>query len=572
MNRPACEPAARNRAAVAAQHPHLLELLDRPPDARYRRVPDAEGLPVILASTDAGERPVGFASMEEVRRWLWEEPLERTGCGTLFAFGLGDGAHLPLLLERLPPHAQLFLLEPSPGLAALLLQSLDLCAVLLRPHTHVLVGPVEEVVPAVEASLVPARLCDHPTTQLVYPHLAWLAPGYVEHITSELLRVVDLLALESGVDLLESDYSVEHTLENALEFAAAPGIDALAGVLEGQSVVVLSEGPALAGALPLLSRHRHRVIVLATPGALRSCLAGGVAPDMVVCLDPMPESDHHFHQLDVPDEVFFVMEPRVLPLTWQRASRRAFTGVLRERLGRLRGTDAAGGWLERALGRRGELCGRGSATLALAALAVHLGAGAVHVLEPDIDLPAGRSLSRAAGAHPAWTRMEDAWKRTAHRQLAALAATWPMPVRAVGRGVDWPGLASMSLAEALTGSWADAPDFHARLRRCTETFRPTDPRGLLAEIERELYDSGDYPIPALAGVVSLLAQRARREAERLRLAAQLVSGGGRRRAALAAAALREEEGLLSAHRRLRGMLARLQRRLHRRVRAGGTRS
>ncbi|MBE7560480.1 DUF115 domain-containing protein [bacterium] len=569
MMRAVSDALARNRAALATHQSELLGLLEAAPTGRFHREGDT-----ILATTAEGERRVGLASPDETRRWLWEHPLERTGCGAVFAFGLADGAHLPLLAARLSPHAQLFILEPSPALAWLVLSTVDLADFLSRPNTHLLVGDVGALASGVESLWSPVRREGHPVETLAHPDLEWLEPGWAEELERELEHRARLLHLALRGELSENEHIVEHTLENVAAYACTPGIGMLAGILSGQSVLVATEGDSLSEALGTLVRYRHRVAVLASAGALRPCLAAGLAPDFVVVTDARPTADRAFQQLEAPEETALILEPRVSPLTWRRAEGRRLAGVFSDRWGPPQPHPPAGAWLERTLGARGELLGTANLALTMAALAVHLGARMVLMLEPDPEHP-GLGTPRFAGPLGVAPRLapdREAVLLAGRRQVARWAAEQAAEVVGVARNAPWPGLPALSLAEALTASWADGPQLHRRLADVFARFRPSRVERLLEEIDAELYHPGDYPIPSLSGLFALLAQRVRWEAARLRQEAEWAPGGGRRAEMAAAATAHEEAGLAAAHRRLRALLLRLARRLRRRDAPGGSHS
>jgi predicted O-methyltransferase YrrM len=77
--------------------------------------------------------------------------------------------------------------------------------------------------------------------------------------------------------------------------------------------VLLAAGPSLDRALPVLARHQHEAVLIATDTALRPCLAAGVAPHFCVAVDPSAANGRHLSDLAVPERTWLCAEGSLLP-------------------------------------------------------------------------------------------------------------------------------------------------------------------------------------------------------------------------------------------------------------------
>jgi hypothetical protein len=568
-----------NIALLKTHHPGIHQLLKSVKGNRYQLDQDETLGCGIEATVESESRRLHFASLPsgEARKWIWSQPLERIGNGIVLALGMGDGMHLGPLVERLPERCDLYLLEPDLHLLAAALKVSDLTTFLERDGVHIFVGSPKDICGNLKEDIHPLRICEYPTAFLVHPDLEWLAPGFAGAINDELTLLANGYMINRQTDLLKSRYVIQNTLENAAQFAAAPGISQLDDVAKKQTLVVVSAGPSLDEALPLLVQYQHRVVTVVVDTALRACLLAGLTPDLVVSLDPTPSNEYHFRNLELPEETFFVAEPMVSPLIWNRIAPRAFTGVSHNDPRVSKPSRVAAVWLESHFNKRGEMFGLGSTSLAAAALAERMGAGSIILVGQDLAYP-DRNVYASNSGHPdsklqsrgdhsvesvGGDQVETStFLSLVRRDLEGLISSMKAPVYNTSRnGARIAGTVEISLAEALTSARANRDALRKKLQSSLDKFKPSPTNSLVAEIDEELQSSSEMVSPTFRPFLPVLATRSLQEAEKLRMEAQMAGKGVLFRELRAKATRAEEAGLHAAHRELRNQLRRIRTRL-----------
>ncbi len=214
--------------------------------------------------------------------------------------GFGLGYHVRDLLERLPKSSHVVVVEPAEAcLSAQLLTDGDRHAGWMRDRRlHFLVHH--------DPKLTPIHLAERMAA------LRLLAIKMIRHVPSMLTaedfygavanEIQQTLPANLQRHLSAIDQSLENELHNfwanlSRSWNSNP-IGRLRGLWRGRPVIIVSGGPSLTDALPLLPALRDRALLLATASTVRILLDAGIRPDLVISVDPFEPNAAHFDGWD----------------------------------------------------------------------------------------------------------------------------------------------------------------------------------------------------------------------------------------------------------------------------------
>lgn len=211
--------------------------------------------------------------------------------------GFGMGYHVRALLERVPQSSHVIVLEPAAvrlSTRALSQPPGDRTAWLRDPRLHFLAHHDPHLTPLHLANELAARrllsttMVPHvPSMQTAGPHYSTLAreiPAALPPSIRQQLNTLDQM-LESDLRNYWANLSASWNESRALS---------LAGQWEGRPAVIVSGGPSLDEALPLIPAIRDQVMLIATGSTARTLVTNGIRPDLVVSVDPHDPNLAHF--------------------------------------------------------------------------------------------------------------------------------------------------------------------------------------------------------------------------------------------------------------------------------------
>ncbi len=248
--------------------------------------------------------PAG-ASAADPARWLDGADIDRSA--VLFVIGLGDGGLLTALARR-GWRGKVVALEPS-----------GTSSQTPSPDLTILRGPdyqgLDDVVRAFEPD------CEQPVVVG--------DPAVLRASRDEAVRVSRLVvrawfgarANQEARRKYAGPYLL-NTLRNLPTIAAEGDAATLVRLFPGRPALLVAAGPSLDANLPAIAAHRDRVVLIAVDTALRPLLAAGLAPDLVVALDPSDVNASHL--VDLP----------LCPRTWLVAEGSLDSGAFRHFAGR----------------------------------------------------------------------------------------------------------------------------------------------------------------------------------------------------------------------------------------------
>ena len=243
-----------------------------------------------------------FDPLEEARFLVKDVPRRERTLYVVLGFGLRY--HVKELLQRLPQSSHIVEMEPDFAcLSGRLLENADHQARAWiqnsRLHFIALHNP----------KVTPIYLADRQV------RLRLLSLEMVIHIPSTLTAVSFYRTL--GTEILQTFptsfhshlNSLDQMLENDLlnfwanlphSWNAAP-VKSLLDKWSGRPLIIVSPGPSLTDALPLLREAKSKALLLATGPAARILMAEQIRPDLVLSLDPYEANLAHFKGWDTAD-------------------------------------------------------------------------------------------------------------------------------------------------------------------------------------------------------------------------------------------------------------------------------
>lgn len=282
-----------NESALEKTNPSLLAAISaaRPSD-RIELVPSRRGPPTLVWIDSDGRRKFLHSPVDPAAesRKVAEAAVGGVGSAArAILIGHGAGYEIRALAERVE---ELWVLAANLTLLRFVCDRLDLSDVLMNPKVRWLFGTPSEVSSQLK-TLTRSAGADLPTMEVV------IHPPLLEPIPAEFETVVAIVRqIQSGRDTedLIGPIARENFRKNYSALASA-GVRTLFGTAGGRPVIVAGAGPTLDDSLPVM-RDLYPFSYLIAVDTVADGLAGeGLEPDLVVSVDPRPDSLIHFQSL-----------------------------------------------------------------------------------------------------------------------------------------------------------------------------------------------------------------------------------------------------------------------------------
>lgn len=339
--------------------------------------------------------------------WLAGAPIERSG--VLFVVGLGGG-QLLTALDRRGWKGRVVALEPAEtrtGVAA--------------PGVTVLRGPAYDGLDRVVLDVDP---------DVEQPVIVG-DPALMRRRRDEVVRATRLVmkawfgarANQEARRRFAGPYLL-NTLRNLAAIAAGRDAGVLAGAFAGVPAIVVAAGPSLDAALPDIAAARDRALILAVDTAARPLLGAGIAPDLIVALDPSEANATHLDDLPPCPATPLVAEGSLDPT--------ALAGFRGRTLFFRVADHHPWPWLRQIGLDRQPLRAWGSVLTTAFDLALTMGADPIVFVGADLAFTAGRPYARGTTFEEEWRRAL-AWGQSLTSSWAERVAAWPETLES---GVD----------------------------------------------------------------------------------------------------------------------------------------
>ncbi len=207
--------------------------------------------------------------------------------GKVFLYGVGLGYTLPPLLNALGPTGQLVAAEPNASALATAMSLLD-PTIWADPRLTLVAGATEETFLS-ELARAFATLGDPVTVALWPPSVATAPPDWQGVRTA-----VEMIRMERRYAFVMGGSAETNHDANLPRLLGERGLRSLAGRLNGAMTFVVGAGPSLDRDMVHLAAHRERAFLIASDTAFPALIREGIEPDLLVSVDPKPETLDHF--------------------------------------------------------------------------------------------------------------------------------------------------------------------------------------------------------------------------------------------------------------------------------------
>jgi hypothetical protein len=341
-------------------------------------------------------------------RWLTAQLKGAAVPAVIVLVGGGDGDVLDAL-ARHAPGTHVLVLEPDPATARAFLASATWLAWRQGERLAYLAGP--DYAGADEAWRIFPSTSGSPPV-LLHPQLK---PTPAAKQAAQVLKKI-LLGVASNREARRkfAPRYLANAIRNVPSIARGCDLRDLADVYRGVPAVIAAAGPSLDRALPRLRDIDRRALLIACDTALRPLLASGIAPPLVVGVDPSELNARHFTSLPACANTWLVSESAL--------DRRA-TQVFEGRTFWYRVSNhEPWPWLNELGIDVGQIDVWGSVLTAAFQVAVLAGCDPIVIVGADLSFPGGRPYARGTTYELDWAletargaRLEDVWQR----QIAA---------------------------------------------------------------------------------------------------------------------------------------------------------
>ncbi|MEM1330432.1 MAG: 6-hydroxymethylpterin diphosphokinase MptE-like protein [Planctomycetota bacterium] len=393
----------RNLRALAQRSPEAAAALrgsHSAGDAVFTRADDG----AITGRAGPEGRALGSQRrpLTEAERVAASVEIETTGAAVSLGFGLGY--HVKHLAERMGTAGVVLAVEPDLPVLRAVLERIDHSDWLGGSNIAILHDPddgalMTQRLTGVEGIVtLGVAFAEHPADKT---RLA----GRLSAFHGQFQRCVRSIRSQVLTSLMQVETTIRNTFQNAALYAAQPGIAHLHNALKGRTGVVISAGPSLRRAIPLLKDPlvRDRVCLVAVQTALKPLLSAGIRPHFVTALDHADIS-RRFYEGMAPGAlrgITLVCEAKgnpAIPAAFRAAGGETILSPADEHLDRALGPGFVPGD-----GRANRALLAGATVAHLAAYLVrHLGCDPLVLVGQDLGFTDGQYYAAGAAIHDVW--------------------------------------------------------------------------------------------------------------------------------------------------------------------------
>lgn len=228
--------------------------------------------------------------------------------------GLGLGHHVKALHARYGEDALVVALEPDLGVIQRALEALDLSRELAEGRLILL--------NTLDKSTWHDRLAPYATNLMlgtviaVPPAARALNADFFTQARQAVADYVAFVKMSVATLLRNADVTCRNIANNLPVYVTTPPTEALRGRFAGRPAILVAAGPSLAKNIDQLGSVQDRAVIIAAQTTLRPLIERGIRPHFVTALDFSDLSRQFFENLDLPNELVLVAEPKA---HWQVA-------------------------------------------------------------------------------------------------------------------------------------------------------------------------------------------------------------------------------------------------------------
>lgn len=229
-----------------------------------------------------------------------------------------------------------------------------------------------------EAGLAVRMMVPGPPTRMAVRAATGADPELVDELIAKLRNALADVRIHRNTVRAFSRTWVEQGIANLPAIARWPSVAAVGERFAGLPMVIVAPGPSLANNIDQLRDLRGRAIVTAFSHSLKPVLAAGVAPDLVITVDPQ-DVRYHFADCDL-SRTCLVNAATVHPALFELPAQRFLT---------LSANSAIDDWIFDAVGEDAVVPGGGSVATTAFSLALRWACDPIVFLGLDLSFPDG---------------------------------------------------------------------------------------------------------------------------------------------------------------------------------------
>lgn len=266
-----------------------------------------------LRVKDFGEKEILLHSLDdpvkEARDLIASYSLKEGDLPIVFGFGLAY--HVMEVISALGLRTRIIVVDPNPHIFKMALRMKNLVALLSSPNIELIIGKDHEEALSRIGRMVGidkldrVRIIEHPQSIL-------LNPSYYERLRTLLLNDLDIRRVNLEAFWVFAPMWATNIMENLQEIINNPPVESIFGRFQGIPVIIISAGPSLDGNIDKLKDVEERALLICVGSALRSCLARGIRPHLVVDVDARPQHLKKFEGIDL-EGINIVADPIIYP-------------------------------------------------------------------------------------------------------------------------------------------------------------------------------------------------------------------------------------------------------------------
>jgi len=304
-----------NEEALRQTHPALLEELRSAPDLKNVEIKSSRrGPPTLVWTDNKGIRKFLHSQVDPVgeSRKVAESAIAPDSRGTSRALliGHGVGHEIRALADRV---RELWVLAANLPLLRFLCDHADLSDIFLNPRVKWIFGNPSKIGSQLNEMFAATGAASDPDVAVV------IHPPFLDPIPPEFERIIAVVRqIQSGRDTEDLIRPIaEDNFRKNFPALGSPGVSSLFGCARGRPVIVCGAGPTLDTSLDMIHRLRPAAYLIAVDTVAEGLAEGGLAPDLVVSIDPRPDSCMHFkagrHSETVTARSILVFTPTTCP-------------------------------------------------------------------------------------------------------------------------------------------------------------------------------------------------------------------------------------------------------------------
>ncbi|MEK9628443.1 MAG: 6-hydroxymethylpterin diphosphokinase MptE-like protein [Nitrospinota bacterium] len=381
----------KNLALLKKHHPLAFERLqDSEAISGFEISPSNIGAPT-LSYTKGDKSKIYLLSkydpLREAKRFI--ESLNVNHCTNFVVLGMGLGYQIEKLIDSVPEHSKIFVIESNRSMARLAMESNDLVKILnYSGLTLIFPENRKEIISCLEAEKYNFCLNGY---QLIHQN-SLTEVDRIEYgkIQKELKSFFQATNIELKTQAVKSKQFYKNISQNFKNLISSPGINHLNNLFQNVPAIICSAGPSLDKNIHYLKAKRDNYLLISVATALNCLIKNNIYPDFVLAVDPHEVSTHFFVPGNHLRDIRLVYDPVIPPGIPEFFKNKSFTYDSSINLAR---------WFQKQSGGNGSLGNVMSVAHAAHQLSISLGCSPIIFIGQDLSFENKRLHSKNTYFH-----------------------------------------------------------------------------------------------------------------------------------------------------------------------------